>query len=131
MQAFVKVFGEYAGWAHNALFITQLASHKHLLDGSTSSPSGSASDTVHLEQASPPTVSQSTPESKKPKKPTGKSSTRPANQRSTEKLDNYDHPSPKKLALPKKLAAQPASEDLAQPTSKRGRKRKLAARPDV
>jgi hypothetical protein len=33
MQAFVSVFGDYAGWAHNALFISQLASHKHLLEG--------------------------------------------------------------------------------------------------
>lgn len=29
----MNVFGEYAGWAHNALFISQLASHKHLLEG--------------------------------------------------------------------------------------------------
>lgn len=35
MQAFVDVFGEYAGWAHNALFISELASHKkYLPDGS-------------------------------------------------------------------------------------------------
>lgn len=33
VQAFVNVFGDYAGWAHNALFISQLASHKHLLEG--------------------------------------------------------------------------------------------------
>lgn len=32
LQAFVNVFGDYAGWAHNALFISQLASHKHLLE---------------------------------------------------------------------------------------------------
>jgi hypothetical protein len=31
MQAFVDRFGPYAGWAHNALFISELASHKHLL----------------------------------------------------------------------------------------------------
>jgi hypothetical protein len=31
VQAFVDVFGEYAGWAHNALFISELASHKHLI----------------------------------------------------------------------------------------------------
>lgn len=29
----MNIFGEYAGWAHNALFISQLASHKHLLEG--------------------------------------------------------------------------------------------------
>ena len=31
VQAFLDVFGDYAGWAHNALFISELASHKHLL----------------------------------------------------------------------------------------------------
>lgn len=30
-QAFVDRFGPYAGWAHNCLFISELASHKHLL----------------------------------------------------------------------------------------------------
>lgn len=30
VQAFVVVFGEYAGWAHNALFVSELAAHKHL-----------------------------------------------------------------------------------------------------
>lgn len=45
-QAFVNVFGEYAGWAHNALFISQLASHKHLLEpkgGSSAKHDGSGS----------------------------------------------------------------------------------------
>lgn len=30
-QAFVDRFGPYAGWAHNFLFVAELASHKHLL----------------------------------------------------------------------------------------------------
>jgi hypothetical protein len=30
-QAFVDRFGPYAGWAHNCLFISELASHRHLL----------------------------------------------------------------------------------------------------
>jgi hypothetical protein len=30
-QAFGDRFGPYAGWAHNCLFISELASHKHLL----------------------------------------------------------------------------------------------------
>lgn len=34
MQAFVDVFGEYAGWAHNTLFIGELASQQqHLPPG--------------------------------------------------------------------------------------------------
>lgn len=125
LQAFVKVFGEYAGWAHNALFITQLASHKHLLDGSTSSPSGSASDTVQVDRGLPAKVSQPTPQSKKLRKPAAKASTKPTVQIQSTQLANNDHPSPKKLAI------QPSMEDPTQPTSKRGRKRKLAAKPDV
>jgi hypothetical protein len=30
-QVFVQRFGPYAGWAHNTLFISELASHRHLL----------------------------------------------------------------------------------------------------
>eukprot|EP00892_Ulva_mutabilis_P000326 jgi/Ulvmu1/10294/UM060_0096.1 len=69
MQAFVKVFGEYAGWAHNALFISQLASHKHLLERSSGSNSSSASDTVDMERhmSIKPEASVS-PQSAKPKK---------------------------------------------------------------
>lgn len=45
LQAFVDVFGEYAGWAHTALFISQLASQKHHLKGGQSaSASSSESD---------------------------------------------------------------------------------------
>ena len=33
----MNVFGDYAGWAHNALFISQLASHKHLMEGNRGS----------------------------------------------------------------------------------------------
>lgn len=29
--AFTDRFGAYAGWAHNTLFISELASHRHLL----------------------------------------------------------------------------------------------------
>lgn len=43
MQAFVNVFGEYAGWAHNALFISQLASHKELLEAHPSHENASVS----------------------------------------------------------------------------------------
>ena len=32
-QAFQDVFGPYAGWAHNVLFISELASQKHRLPG--------------------------------------------------------------------------------------------------
>lgn len=86
MEAFVKVFGDYAGWAHNALFISQLASHKQLLDPSAISASSSASDTVVLERAPSGKASQSvSPESKKPKKlslaPPAKGSARPASTR--------------------------------------------------
>ena len=42
-QAFVDVFGEYAGWAHNALFISELAAHKHLF-ATRSAPAASSSD---------------------------------------------------------------------------------------
>lgn len=30
VQAFVDIFGEYAGWAHNALFVSELSAQKHL-----------------------------------------------------------------------------------------------------
>ena len=33
-QAFQDVFGPYAGWAHNVLFVSELASQKHRLPGS-------------------------------------------------------------------------------------------------
>ena len=46
VQAFVDVFGEYAGWAHNALFISELASQKHHLEGPARSDSASESDSV-------------------------------------------------------------------------------------
>lgn len=42
VQAFVNVFGEYAGWAHNALFISELAAHKHLFASKGASPATSS-----------------------------------------------------------------------------------------
>lgn len=92
MQAFVKVFGEYAGWAHNALFISQLASHKHLLERDSGSHSSSASDTVEVGGA----------------------------------VLKYEQSLSPESAKPKKLSFRPADS-----TSNRGRKRKLAPKPDV
>lgn len=39
-QVFVDRFGPYAGWAHNTLFISELASHKPLLPAGLASPGG-------------------------------------------------------------------------------------------
>jgi hypothetical protein len=42
-QAFVDRFGPYAGWAHNCLFIGELASHRHLLhSGAAAAAAGAA-----------------------------------------------------------------------------------------
>lgn len=41
-QAFVDRFGPYAGWAHNCLFVSELASHKHLLPTSKTAAAAAA-----------------------------------------------------------------------------------------
>jgi hypothetical protein len=41
-QAFVDRFGPYAGWAHNCLFIGELASHRHLLPSGAAAAAGAA-----------------------------------------------------------------------------------------
>lgn len=42
-QAFVDRFGPYAGWAHNCLFVSELASHKHLLPTAKTAEAAAAS----------------------------------------------------------------------------------------
>jgi hypothetical protein len=63
-QAFVDRFGPYAGWAHNCLFISELASYKHLL------PTAKAAGAAAAAAAAAGSAGVSTP--KKKKKKTGK-----------------------------------------------------------
>jgi hypothetical protein len=42
-QVFVQRFGAFAGWAHNTLFISELASHRHLLPPGLASAAFSSS----------------------------------------------------------------------------------------
>lgn len=45
-QAFVERFGPYAGWAHNCLFISELASHKPLLHAGRDSSAATTAATT-------------------------------------------------------------------------------------
>lgn len=56
-QAFVDRFGPYAGWAHNCLFISELASHRHLLPtGSAAAAAGSKKQKKRKSQELPSSV---------------------------------------------------------------------------